>query len=93
MINPLPAAARLADLRKRARRLANHKEVGDTMRQILVDCGIEPWPPAWDFHRREWIRGYGDERAREVLDIFFEALEKRGEEIKAKRAAAGQEEQ
>ena len=93
VINPLPAAARLADLRKRARRLANHKEVGDSMRQILVDCGIEPWPPAWDLHRREWIKGYGDDRAREVLDIFYEALEKRAEKIKSKRAVAEREEE
>jgi hypothetical protein len=91
--SPLPAAKRLADLRERARRLASHKEVGDMLRQVFLDCGVEPWPPAWNLHWEIWIRRYGDDRAREVLTFFYEALERRGEEIKAKRAAAGREEQ
>jgi hypothetical protein len=86
--SPLPAAARLADLRKRAQRLLSHKEAGDTLRQFLVDCGVEPWPPAWDFCWERWIRRYGDDRTREVLDIFYAALQKRAEEIKARQAAA-----
>jgi hypothetical protein len=91
--SPLPAAARLADLRGRARRLASHKEVGDTVRRLFVDCGVEPWPPVWDLHWEVWIKRFGDERAREVLEIFHQAVEKRWETIKAKRAAAEQEEQ
>jgi hypothetical protein len=89
--SPLPASKRLADLRKRAKRLTNHKEAGDVMRRMLLDLGIEPWPPAWDLRWHVWIRRYGDERAREVLEIFYEALETRAEEIKAERAAGEQE--
>ena len=85
--SPLPAAARLADLRKRTKRLTNHKEVGDVMRRMLLDLGIEPWPPAWDLRWQVWIRRHGDERAREVLEIFYEELEKRVEKIEANRVA------
>lgn len=90
--SPLPAVARIADLHERLKRLASHKEVGDTMRQILVDCGVEPWPLAWDFCWERWIERHGDDRAREALAIFHEALEERWEKIKAERAAAEQDE-
>ena len=85
--SPLPATARLADLRRRTERLAHRKAVGQQMRAVLGKQGVAVWPPSWDLRWQEWIGTYGDEGARKMLDAFMQALRARVAQIEARNAA------
>ena len=89
--SPLPAAARLADLRRRTERLAHHKAVGQQMRAVLAKQGIAVWPPSWDLRWEQWIDAYGDEGAKKMLDAFTQALRARVAQIEARKATESAE--
>lgn len=66
--------AQLAELRARCEQLAQLRSLGAQLRRWLLESDCPVWQPEQDHLWRSWIETHGDERAKELLLIFEQAV-------------------